>query len=264
MQPLRLVSLTGGALLLLAGASLGAHTQQRETPSTSSAAAAVAAASSGTAPIAAAPAPSHQSFAGEWVYNNTDSLNAANGRPEDGSTQRQAGSTGAATGHGGPTTGAGAVAGGPGRTGAGASSSAPGPGGFGGGSVSPWMSLVLDERRDLARDLLEVPVQLKIDVSDNAITFVDHLARALTYPTTGKKQKYQLSASIFEARAYWDGLQLKKEIEGSEGFKMRETYFLSQDGKRLFVIVRVGDPHEKDAPVIGVDRVYDRATKKSK
>ena len=41
---------------------------------------------------------------------------------------------------------------------------------------------------------------------------------------------------------------------------MREIYFLSEDGKRLFVIVRVGDPKGKDpeAPVVGVNRVYDR------
>lgn len=139
-----------------------------------------------------------------------------------------------------------------------------GPGGFGGygggGQGSAFTSLIVNERRDLVRDLLEVPVELKIKVTDDAVTFVDHLERELTYPTTGKKQKYQLSASIFTAKTYWDGPQLKKDIQGNDDFKMRETYFVSDDGKRLFVIVRVGDPQEKDkeAPVVGVNRVYDR------
>jgi hypothetical protein len=44
---------------------------------------------------------------------------------------------------------------------------------------------------------------------------------------------------------------------------MHETYFLSEDGKRLFVIIRVGDPptekeKEKGAQIVGVNRVYDR------
>jgi hypothetical protein len=57
--------------------------------------------------------------------------------------------------------------------------------------------------------------------------------------------------------------QLFREIEGARGFKMHETYFLSEDGKRLFVIIRVGDPprekeKEKGAQIVGVNRVYDR------
>jgi len=68
-----------------------------------------------------------------------------------------------------------------------------------------------------------------------------------------------LSASVFEAKAYWDGTQFKKEIAGSDGFKMSETYMLSENGQRLFVIVRLGDPQQKDAPLVGANRIYDRA-----
>jgi hypothetical protein len=38
---------------------------------------------------------------------------------------------------------------------------------------------------------------------------------------------------------------------------MFETYFLSDDGNRLFVIIRIGE-QTKNAPVVGVNRVYDR------
>jgi hypothetical protein len=133
--------------------------------------------------------------------------------------------------------------------------------GGGGGMNSPFTSLIVNERRDLVRDLLEVPMELTIKSSDAEVTFIEHLDRELTYPTTGKKRKYQLSASVFEAKAYWENGQFKKEIEGTEGFRMSETYMLSESGKRLFVIVRVGNPQDKQATIVGVNRVYDRAEK---
>ena len=54
-----------------------------------------------------------------------------------------------------------------------------------------------------------------------------------------------------------DGSHLRKEIEGAYGFRMTETYFLSADGSRMFVVVRVG-LQKKDSPIVGFDRVYDR------
>jgi hypothetical protein len=50
---------------------------------------------------------------------------------------------------------------------------------------------------------------------------------------------------------------MRKSIEGIYGFRMSETYFLSPDGRRLFVMVRVGQPR-RDAPQVGFNRVYDR------
>jgi hypothetical protein len=38
---------------------------------------------------------------------------------------------------------------------------------------------------------------------------------------------------------------------------MSETYFLSEDGQRLFVIIRIGDPRRPET-MAGVNRVYDR------
>jgi hypothetical protein len=226
--------LLGSLALLLTGVSVGASSGQQEAQPPSPSGPSVSTAT-------------RASFAGVWAYNAHDSLNAANGRSEDapGATHRSK------AGSGPDPAAAGAMAGTHGIT------------GFGQGNApvqSPFASLIVNERRDLVRDLLEVPVELTIKLADGSITFVDHLARELTYQTTGKKQKYQLSASIFEAKTYWDGPQLKKDIEATEGFKMRETYFLSEDGKRLFVIVRLGDPKGKDpeAPIVGVNRVYDR------
>jgi hypothetical protein len=39
---------------------------------------------------------------------------------------------------------------------------------------------------------------------------------------------------------------------------MNELYFLSEDGRRLFVIIRVGE-QRKDLRPTGVNRVYDRS-----
>jgi hypothetical protein len=256
MRPLHRATLLSGLALLFTGVSVGAQSIQRESQPSSTFAPA-------PAPAPAAAATGRAIFAGVWAYNAEDSLNAANGRKEDGTTQRRAGAGSASGGRGGGTSHTGVSSGGLGGNGNGGGSGS-GPGGFGGygggGQPSPFTSLVVNERRDLVRDLMEVPVELKIKVTDAAITFVDHLDRELTYPTSGKKQKYQLSASEFFAKAYWDGLQLRKDIEANDGFKMRETYFVSENGKRLFVIVRVGDPQDKDkdAPVVGVNRVYDR------
>lgn len=256
MRPLRQVTFLIALALVLTGTSMGIQAQQPESQ-----------------PAAKAPNPatalgSREEFAGVWVYNADESLNAANGRKEDTATMRRAGNAGTTVNRGGGSgagrTGSGGTnGGGSGGTGSGGSTGGA-PGGYGGygggGTVSPFTPLIANERRDLVRDLLEIPVELTIKLGNDAVTFVDHLDRELTYPTTGKKQKYQLSASEFSARAYWDGQQFKKEIEGAEGFKMQETYFVSENGQRLFVILRIGNPQEKekDAPVVGVNRIYDR------
>jgi hypothetical protein len=113
------------------------------------------------------------------------------------------------------------------------------------------------ENRDLLRDLLEIPEALTIRVAADRVTFIDDLNRERTYPTDGSKNKYQLAASRFNAKLTWDAGQLRKEVDGGLGFKMTETYFLSADGQRLFVILRV-DRSRPDGPIVGANRVYDR------
>ena len=104
---------------------------------------------------------------------------------------------------------------------------------------------------------MEVPESLTIKVAGDVVTFVDDLKRERTYLTTGIKQRYMLGAARFNAAAQWVGSQLLKLIDAADGFRMTETYFLSEDAKRLFVIIRVGSDR-KGAPVMGVNRVYDR------
>jgi hypothetical protein len=185
-------------------------------------------------------------FVGLWDYNAAESINILTGRPEQSprsATQRSVGRTSQP----------------PMRRGGGD--------GAGGGSLSPSTTrmggaigltpAMVREQQYLQRDLLEVPEALTISVEPGKITFIDDLERERTYPTDGSKQKYQVGAARFDARLTWDDGQLRKHVEGAYGFKMSETYFLSSDGRRLFVIVRVGEP-KRDEPQAGFNRVYDR------
>ena len=118
-------------------------------------------------------------------------------------------------------------------------------------------AVIAAERRTYVRDLLEVPEVLKIRASAAEVIITDDLARERTYVADGKLQKYQLGAARFEARSSWTPTYFRKEIEGTNGFRMSETYFISEDGRRLFVIIRIGDP-KKPETMSGVNRVYDR------
>lgn len=113
------------------------------------------------------------------------------------------------------------------------------------------------ERRTYIRDLLEVPELLKIRATTEEVVIGDDLGRERTYPTDGRQQRYQLSAARYEASATWSPTYFRKEIKGANNFQMSETYFVSDDGSRLFVIIRIGDP-KKPETLAGVNRVYDR------
>ncbi len=208
----------------------------------------------GQQPDAGAPGeglPPHEKgeFAGTWDYNADESINIQTGRPEQrprSATQR--GSTpGVLT---------------PARGGRGSGSGALGPAGAGpsgmsrGTGVGPTPEMVR-ESRDMARDLLEVSERLKIAVGPESVTISDDLDRHWTYATDGRKERHQIAASRFEVRTEWKDSQLRQQIEGAFDFKMSQTYFLGPDGRRLFVIVRVGEPR-RNAPQAGFDRVYDR------
>jgi hypothetical protein len=194
-------------------------------------------------PVADANSPGPDHFVGLWDYNADQSVDAATGRKEQNprTSQRR----GAATSNA-PAAGYGGMAGAP----------YPGYGGNSGLGV-----VYVNEMRELERDLLEVPEKLRIVVTSDAVTFTDDLDRSRVYPTDNKKHKYQLGAAVFHAKVLWDGHQLKREIEGAEAFKMHETYFLSEDGQRLFVVLRVGDQERlarTNTPLHGYNRIYDR------
>ncbi len=283
----RLAGIAAGCVALVAtGPAVTTYAEQQPPPQTTQPQTPPAPAPP-SAPVASANAPGAPFFAGVWGYDADFSVNAATGRPEQNpkaantrrtpgtttsgtSTSRPpAGSGGGVNGGGGGTNGGGGTGAGSG-VGSGGGGFGGGGGGFGGGGggygggVGPGFgpspnALAMIEQGDLRRDLLEVPEVLKIVVTDASVSFTDDLDRERVYPTSGKKQRFQLGAAEFDAKTHWEGNQLIKEIEGARGFKMRETYFLSDDGKRLFVIIRVGDPSkEKNAPVVGFNRVYDR------
>ncbi len=125
------------------------------------------------------------------------------------------------------------------------------------GQFGPTVAMI-QENRSLTRDLLEVPESL----DDLADARSDHVrgrpvSRNACIPRPARRSRYQIGAARFNAALEWNGTQLVKRIDAADGFRMTETYFLSEDGKRLFVILRVGS-NRKNAPVMGVNRVYDR------
>jgi hypothetical protein len=200
-------------------------------------------------PVVATNAPGPDRFNGVWDYNPDQSVDAATGRKEQNprTSQRRGAATSPMSAPSGPIY-------------MGPTNTMPYPP-YAGGTM-PGM-VYINEVRELTRDLLEVPEQLSIAVGDGHITFRDDLERSLTYPTDSRKHKYQLGAALFQAKALWDGHQFKKEVEGGEGqFKLRETYFLSEDGMRLFIVLRLGDPpspsRSSKIPINGYNRVYDR------
>jgi len=204
------------------------------------------------APPAAAPVlpRPNPAMSGVWDYNDALSVDAATGRPEQAplsATQRP---------RRGPTTAIDGTA---------AAASGPAAGGRStSGAVDEFertaMLAFLAERRALVRDLLEVPELLRIRVTNDSVIFTDDLLRERTYPVNGKMQKYQIGAARFEARASWEGAQFRKDIEASNGFKMTELYLLSEDGKRLHVVIRLGDPKRPETG-IGVNRIYDKVAR---
>ena len=222
-------------------------------------------------PLGRAPGP--PAFVGRWDYNAEESVDATTGRREQSPAQRRrvpaggqdGGDRGRQGGGGGfgPGSPAGAGPGDPmsptpGRAGGASDPNSGfgggGGGGFGGFSGSPITGL---ERADTIRDLLEVPERLTIAVTGESVTFVDDLNRARTYLTDNRKKKYQLGAATYNAKTRWDGPQLKQDVSTSLGLKMSETFFLSEDAKRLFVVIRIGEPIKGEVQP-GVNRVYDR------
>jgi len=229
-------------------------------------------------PVPVANAPGPASFVGSWDYNAEESVDAKTGRPEQAPAQRKrpAGvSGGDPTGRNRPSPGPGMGGGPPGGNGVGGNGGgggfgppsgfggpggASGPGFGGGGSTYGGFSGSVDvglERADTIRDLLEVPERLVFAVAPEAVTITDDIDRARTYYTNNKTKRYQLGAATFNARTRWDGPQLKQQLWTPLGLKMFETYFLSEDAKRLFVIIRIGEP-VKGEQQPGVNRVYDR------
>jgi hypothetical protein len=199
-------------------------------------------------PAAASEAAGPDAFAGLWDYNDNESINAATGRPEQvpiSATTRRPGTVG---------SGQVRVRSGPGRGGGeGAGYSRSTGTGY---RVLTGTAYMVRKAEDFLRDLLEVPESYWIEVADGVVTFADDLQRQQTYLTDGEQRDYRLSASKFEARVWWEGSTLKREIKGGGGYTMTEAYFLSQDGDQMFVILRMKG--NRAGYVAAYNRVYDR------
>ena len=210
-----------------------------------------------------------EQLSGAWDYNAELSVDAATGRPEQAprsAAARPIASSSAPQGPRPPVTGGAAPAGGStgGPATGGPAAGSGGGGAAGGGNPGTYdearrtMALILAaERRTLLRDLLEVPEKLTIRATAAQVSITDDLKRERVYATDGKKRKYQLSAASFSASGGWLDAAFRKEIDGPNNFKMTETYLLSEDGSRLFVIIRIGDPKRPET-MAGINRVYDR------
>lgn len=236
--------------LCLTGANLHAEGQQQP---------------SGSPPRTISTAPPEPSvlkgLSGYWDYNPELSVDAATGRPEQAprsAAARQVAPAATPQSVRPPATGGGG-------TNSGGSGNSGGGGNFGNGAVGSSFDdarramaiLLAAERRTLLRDLLEVPEKLTIQANADKVSITDDLKRERVYQTDGKRRKYQLSAAIYEATGGWQDSAFRKVIHGANNFQMSETYFLSEDGKRLFVIIRLGDPKRPET-MAGVNRVYDR------
>jgi hypothetical protein len=248
------VRLLGGAIsiLLLAGVPVGGQVQapvERD----------AARPAEIEEPVAAPHA--KEDFAGTWDYNADDSIDIRTGRPEQrprSATQR-GGLTG--TGRAGTSTtraggGGGSNPASPARAGATEGAGGAERGGGVTSSVGPTPEMIR-ETRDTARDLLEVAERLTIKVNPDTVSITDDLDRERTYLTDGRRQRHQIAAARFEIRSEWRDSQLVQQIAGGFDFKMTQTFFLSPDGRRLFLMVRVGQPR-KNVPQVGFNRVYDR------
>lgn len=201
-------------------------------------------------------------FNGLWAYNQDESVDAATGRPELGPTGANPRGGRENGGRAGSRGGGGFGGGGGGGRGGGGGGF--GGGGFGGDEYRPpsGAAIISSINRSLRRDLLEVPQTLSINVEPDAVTLSDDLERAYTFPTDRSKHDYIMSAAKFDARARWDDARFVMEIEAARGFKMLQTYLVSSDGRRLFVVIRLGDqPPPEGVPVNGVNRVYDRVAR---
>jgi hypothetical protein len=110
--------------------------------------------------------------------------------------------------------------------------------------------------RSAMRDLLEVAEQLTFRTDQDSVTITDDLERALTYATSGAKEKRQVAATPFMVRTHWSGAALTQDISVSElGITM--IYLPSDDGREMLVSISVDKPAFQP-PLKNIMRVYNR------
>src|SRR5580692_7331893 len=111
--------------------------------------------------------------------------------------------------------------------------------------------------RSAMRDLLEVAESLSFRVSSDSVTITDDLQRALTFATSGTKEKRQLAATEFNVRTRFTGGALTQQMTVDE-LTLTEVYLPSEDGREMLVSISVDKP-DFQPPLKTIMRVYTRA-----
>jgi hypothetical protein len=111
--------------------------------------------------------------------------------------------------------------------------------------------------RSAMRDLLEVAESLSFRVSSDSVTITDDLRRALTFATSGTKEKRQLAATAFNVRTRFTGGALTQQMTVDE-LMLTEVYLPSDDGREMLVSISVDKP-DFQPPLKTIMRVYTRA-----
>lgn len=106
------------------------------------------------------------------------------------------------------------------------------------------------------RDLLETAESLSFRISGDSVTITDDLERAITFATTGTKEKHQLAATEFNARTRFTGGALTQRLTVDE-LALTEVYLPSADGKEMLVSISVTKP-DFDPPLKPIMRIYTR------
>ena len=106
------------------------------------------------------------------------------------------------------------------------------------------------------RDLLEVAERLSFTVSGQSVTITDDLQRALTFATSGNKEKRQLAATEFNVRTRFSGGALEQQMTVDE-LVLTEIYLPSDDGREMLVSINVDKP-DFQPPLKSIMRVYTR------
>jgi hypothetical protein len=113
-----------------------------------------------------------------------------------------------------------------------------------------------DARRAL-RDLLEIAQSYTLAVREKDVTITDDLGRSTTYATDGRREKHQFGATEFDARTTWDHALLSQQIEAMDLIRMTQVFMPSEDGRSLFIWIKVEKP-EMNPPIKPITRVYSR------
>ena len=111
--------------------------------------------------------------------------------------------------------------------------------------------------RSAMRDLLEVAESLSFRVAPDSVTITDDLQRALTFATSGTREKRQLAATEFNVRTRFTGGALTQQMTVDE-LVLTEVYLPSEDGREMLVSISVDKP-DFQPPLKTIMRVYTRA-----